>query len=672
MRRGSLLVLCSALAALAPSRATAFEAVVLPAGALGADGTREHTLQLFLVEGEALLTAFPTVKAARGAILEPPREAPDGGVLVRYRPPAVSAPASDTLSVSLRGASAKVTVPLEPAGRASLTIAVSPTPLLVEPGASAEVRITVRDPAGRPARAPLRLGASVGKISAPVESAPGDYRATFTPPDEKFPQVAILAVLSVADGAFAVATCPLAARVTLNGEGEPGARMEVTVDGRGFGPVEVPSSGRFALPLVVPPGGRAVGTSTDRMGNVTKREIDLQLPPFPRVLIAAVPPELPADGRARAQVVAFAVDARGRPEKRGPPPLHADRGTLAHEAPRSDGAALFSLTAPSSVAGGHVLLKAGTAQLKLPLHPAPPFSLEVTPPTEPLAAGSDAPLPVDVRIRDRGGAPVAGATVEARLTGGRVLGVEEVADAPGRYRVRVVPPRDPGRGTASLHVEVTGVRAGTPRRLTLHPARASAGQVAVEAWVDDDLGAPVPGVPVEIDAPGGPARLTTDRFGTARLERARPPARNFRITAQLPLLPGVTATLDHLAVGGRWFAVSALVGHGVVPTVEPPTPSSIDAQLPLRPAAPVDVRLFVEPATRGAPVRLRVQLLDASGKPAPGPLLYQASGGSLEVVRPLKGGAAELRFIAPRPGRYLVSVTDQKSRVTAFAEVVAP
>ena len=72
----------------------------------------------------------------------------------------------------------------------------------------------------------------------------------------------------------------------------------------------------------------------------------------------------------------------------------------------------------------------------------------------------------------------------------------------------------------------------------------------------------------------------------------------------------------------------------------------------------------------GEPARVRVALRGAAQ------LLYQASGGTLDVVKPAADGVAELRFTPPRdarPGsRYLISVTDAKTRVTAFVEVSVP
>ncbi|MGZ3438126.1 MAG: hypothetical protein ACXVDD_01335 [Polyangia bacterium] len=669
MRVVPSLVLGCMFAAAPSASAAPLDVVVVPAAPLAADGERAHLMRLYLLAGDALAPGVPTVRAARGAIVGAPVPASDGGVALRYRPPRVTQPGSDTLTVSLRGRERQLTIPLEPAGRVKLSLETPAGPLVAGRGPPTTLKLHVRDAAGRPARAALRVGASVGRVGALVEGAPGEYSFSYTPPDEKYPQVAIVGALSVADGAFAAAPIRLAARVTVQGEGEPGATLTIAVDGREFPPTIVGADGRFSVPLVVPPGGHATGHSVDKLGNQQRRDIDLALPPFPRLMLGAVPPTLPADGSARAEIVAFAVDARGNPERRAPPLLSASAGTLSPPIPRGDGSTIWTFTAPATIGNGAVTLRTGGASTAIALRPGPPRSIEVLT-REPLPAGLDAAVTVEVRLRDAEGSPVAGATLRAALAGGRVLGTSERGN--GLYTVELVPPRDAGRGSALLHVEVAGVAPGPPRRVTLHPApRASNGELVAEAWIDDDLGLPVPGARVELLAPGKSATVTADRYGTARLEFAAPGARSFRVTAQPSELPGVAAALDYLVVGGVVHAVGSVAGGGIVDAGEPPSFPSVDAPLPLRPAAPLDLRLSVEPARprAGQPVRVRIAVRGGSASQ----LLYEASAGTIELVRQPEKGNAELRFTPPadaRPGsRYLLSVTDAKTRVTAFTEV---
>jgi hypothetical protein len=240
----------------------------------------------------------------------------------------------------------------------------------------------------------------------------------------------------------------------------------------------------------------------------------------------------------------------------------------------------------------------------------------------------------------------------------------------------VIAPRDPGRERAALHVELGGLLPGPPRRVTLHPARAPKGKLAAEAWVDDDLGLPVPGAPLELTGPGGAATVVSDRYGAARLELAQPAARQFRVTAEVLRLPGLEAALDFVQVGGNVRAVPSLRGHGVLDGTDPPPGASLDVELPLRPAAPVELTISVEPRAvkPGEPARVRIRLATPEGRPAEGAILYQANAGRIDLVQQVKNGYAELRFVPPAaatPGaRYLVSVTETGSRVTAFVEVV--
>jgi hypothetical protein len=649
--------------------AAALEGALFPQAPLIADGTRVHLLRLYVLDRDRLAPGVPSLRAQKGAIVGAAAPVSDGGIALRYRPPRVTAPTTDTLTITLRAHKIELPIALEPAGTVRLQLDV-PAQMTLQKGATATVKLHARDAAGRPARVPLRVSASVGRVSLPRELEPGEYELTFTPPVERYPQTAILAALSVSDGAFAAATIRLAARVTVDGEGEPGARMQISVDGKPFPAVVIDEHGRFSVPLVVPPGGRALGVSVDKMGNEQRREIDLALPPFPRLVLSAVPPDLPADGRAQAEIVAFAVDPRGNPERRAPPPLAADAGTLSPPTTRGDGSATWTLTAPAGIGSGAVQLRAPGGELRVGLRPSVPRAIEVVT-KEPLSAGSDAPGSVEARVSDGAGTPVTGATLSAALAGGRVTGIRELGA--GRYEIALVPPRDPGKGTARLHVEVVAVPPGPPRRVTLHPLPPVDDKLQVEAWVDDDRGLPVPDARVDFALPDGKlARETTDRYGTARIAFRAPATPRLRVTAAAPELPGAVAALDLVSVAGALHSAGSVVGGGVVEAGDTPGFPAADAALPLTPGAPVELRVSVEPKfpLPGQPARVRVQLQGA------GQLLYQASGGTLELVKPPADGSAELRFTPPRDARrgqrYLISVTDARTRVTAFVEVAIP
>ncbi len=673
----SIVLMCVVVVAQV-AQAAPLDVVLFPAAPLAADGEKTHELRLYVVAGDALAPGVPTVRAARGAIMGAPAASRDGGVVVRYRPPRAAAPARDTLIVVLDGREARLPIALEPTGRLKLTLEAPEAPIILARDPKSKVKTTltlhVRDAAGRPAAAPLRVSASVGSVGPARETALGEYSIDYTPPEARYPEVAIVAASSVSDGAFVAAPLKLAAHVTVDGEGEPGASMKIAVDGQPPAATTIGADGRFSLPLIVPPGGHAVGVSVDALGNQQKRDIDLALPPFPRLLIAAVPAELPADGSAHAEVVAYAVDARGNPERSAPPELTADVGALSPPEARGDGSTAWIYTAPATLGSGAAQLRAPGADARVLLRAGRPKSLVVTVPKEPLSAGLDRPVTIEARLSDAAGAPVSGAELHATLAGGRVVGVHD--RGAGRYAIELLTPRDAGRGEAQLHVEVANVPPGPPRRVTLHWLPPVDERWSAEAWLDDDVGLPVPNAAIAMAAPSEHLQSDerTDRFGTARLRFAPATTRTARVTAEPAGLPGVGAALDLLVVGGVVHAVASVAGGGVVDgeaASSPPSFPSLDVALPLRPAAFADVRLSFEPQKPrvGQPVRVHVDLRVGD----PSQLLYQASSGSIEVVRPPGAGPGELRFIPPddtRPGaRYIISVTDAKTHVTAFTEI---
>jgi hypothetical protein len=175
---------------------------------------------------------------------------------------------------------------------------------------------------------------------------------------------------------------------------------------------------------------------------------------------------------------------------------------------------------------------------------------------------------------------------------------------------------------------------------------------------------------VAIETPGGERRATTDRFGTARAGFARPRERRFRVSAGAAPLGAARASLDLIALAdGRLLA-----GPEEGAAAGAPAEATAEAEIPLRPALPVDLRIRAEPhvVKPGGEARVRIEAL--SGALPAGKLLTEPCGGRLEVIR--RGGAGggiELRFTAPAKappgGRCLLSVTDPVTRVTAFTEV---
>ncbi len=636
---------------------------VVPADALIANG---QVVELALI-GDRVGAPLPSVRAELGTVLAVTALSTHS-LRVRYRTPTLDRPATEQLALS---SGARVPLPLRAAGRVTLQIHVTPSPLVLtaHPTGSANMMISVRDPAGQPAAAALRLGASIGHLSAPAQVAPGQYIAHYTPPADRYPQVALLVALSVTDGAFATAPLALAAPVRVDGHGQAGASMSILVNQRTFGPVTIDTDGTFALPIIVPPGGHAMGRSVDVAGNVVEREIDLHLPPFPRVLLSTVPAELPADGRSRAEVVAFSVDVQGRPAAGTRSALSTDGGTLGPPRSPSTGVLMWTLTAPQKRTGDRLRLRLADAHAEIALGAVPPFHVGIAA-GAPMVAGRATPDAAIVNVVDDSGSPVVGATLSAQLPGGKLLALHP--GAPGRYLLDLQAPRDAGTGHAELTVALERLRAGAPRRLTLHRAPSPAGTVAAEAWVDDDLGLPVSGIVVRFFADDGsskPTLVTADKFGTARFTAPLTSATALRsIRAELAELPGVLARLDFTSSG----AFASRAGFGLDGELSAWSGASATFELPIQPARPTDLTLVMTSDGASGRYVVDVKARDDQGEPFTGELIYESSGGTLSEEAPMSRGHVRLRFTPPGAGHFVVSVTDPHTRVSSFIEVDVP
>jgi hypothetical protein len=644
---------------------------LLPSSPLYADGQRVHLLKIIATEqfhrGNHKVSGL---RAERGTLFGTAEVASDGTTIVQYRPPKVAGFTRDHLRLVYDAKETAIELALMPPP-SPVHLAIEVAPLVSTKNTTTEVRIHVRDDAGRPARAALRLGASLGQIGPPMAVGLGEYVAIFARPQERYPEVAILAARSITDGAFAATSLSLPAKVTVNGEGEPGAQMTLFVDGRSFGPQTIDSAGRFSFPIQLPPGGRVTGVSIDRAGNRKKREINLGIPPFPRLFLSAFPSDLRAG--AAAQVVTFSVDGRGNPERTTAPVLLADAGTLSPSHPAGTGATIWSYTAPLQIGSGVVHLSASGVRASIRLRPGPPRQIEIRKPLEPLLTGSESTAEIEVAVHDAQGAPVDGARLMASLQGGRVR--EVVPKDGGKYLIRVEPPADPRPGTARLHVEVMGISPGAPRHLSLH--RASGTHFGIEAWVDDDLGTPIPDCEVALFSDENTRRQKTDHFGVARFE-APDPTGSFQYRAEVVGLPGVAAVFEGWKSDRHLVAVASHAGEGVDEITsasnDPPFDAALDVDLPLVPAAPIELRMEITDASRaGASTRIKVLLSGAVSVVKDAELLFASSGGQLSTVRTGVWGA-ELRFTPPKgatPGaRFTISATDAHSGVTTFTDVV--
>jgi hypothetical protein len=475
-------------------------------------------------------------------------------------------------------AAAAASAPLAAAGGPEVTLTPERPFIILGTDADATIDVEVTGP-GAEALAPTRTFATVGTLEAPRPTGvPGRFTARYLPPDDRFPEVALL-VVELGNGAQRLRGV---ARLALHGTTEmplrtsPLAQVTLRVGEQWFGPVTADKQGHVKIPIEVPPGLRfGTARAIDHNGNVKETEVDLQPAPWRRVLIVA-PPLLEVG--SFVEVAVLALDPVGAPAAPGRLSLHSTEG-LVHALGGGPGEARFLVEVPRRVGAGALALTAaaagtplGRAELAVPLVAARPRSLTLSPSLRRLVIGGGAQARVVISAHDQFGNPTSADRARATVDG-------EAADVrvtSGGLGILVVPPPPTydGKDRVVVEVELDDVRAaqdifltgGSPTALslTLHDVRLVAdGRRATElrARAFDRNGTPtlVPGLSWE--TPGGRlGAIRSPREGEYLAqfvpERAHAPHRELVAVTAGPSLRAV-ASLDvappplHVIVGAR-------------------------------------------------------------------------------------------------------------------------
>jgi hypothetical protein len=365
------------------------------------------------------------------------------------------------------------------------TIVLTPARSSLKLGVDSEVEVAI-DLAGPDADrfVPLRALATVGTIEPPRPLGPGRFAARYHPPADRFPQVALV-VVELGNGA---ARLHCATRIALEGSTvfpfhtEGRAQVTMRVADRQFGPVIADRQGHVEIPIDVPPGVRkAEARAVDRSGASRATEVDLQLPPFPRIIVLA-PAALEVG--SFAEIIVSALDENGAPARGDKLTLSASGG-LAHPLGGTPGEARFLFEAPVHVGTGAITLSAAApgatparAELGVPLHAAPPYRLAIGTSSKRLVVGDARSVTVSITARDRFANPISAANVFVRVDG-RPTPV--TVTPAGVATLSVVPPATyDGRESVSVDATLGDVVAtqslritgGPPVRLTLEASAA--------------------------------------------------------------------------------------------------------------------------------------------------------------------------------------------------------
>lgn len=178
----------------------------------------------------------------------------------------------------------------------------------------------------------LVASANVGDVQAVTPLTGGNYSAIYVPPTTPFPQVAIVSVWDKNNPSrtFGFFTIPLIGKVSypVNAQA-PGVTLVFKVGDQTFPPAVTDASGVARVPITVPPGvSHAEVELIQSTGARSTQKIDLQVPPFNRLALGALPEFLTADGQSKTKIRLFAVDGRGRPADGQNVQITATQGTV--------------------------------------------------------------------------------------------------------------------------------------------------------------------------------------------------------------------------------------------------------------------------------------------------------------------------------------------------------
>jgi hypothetical protein len=453
-----------------------------------------------------------------------------------------------------------------------LALRAQPATLLLGKDRTAALELEL----GAPGATPV-FAASAGKVVDVRPVGPGRFAATYLPPAEGYPQVALVA--AVAGGRAGWVALPLIGRGVAVARSTPGVAIRVTIGDASFGPVVAGPSGEARIAVIAPPGVRYA-----LQGD---QPLDLAVPETVHVHLAAEAPEVAADAEREVRVWAFAVLPGGAPRGGAPVEVatsHGWIGPLEEVAPGT-------FTGTWRLPPGRSEPVSATARLRDEPGASPP--LELRRPAGPAArialesgrpravAGEPDGVPVRVRVEDAAGNPV---EAQPWLQASRGTLSTPARTGPGTWEAGYAAPQDVGAGgTGEIVARVGAVEArlaietvsAEAARLVVEPAVASVvadgdAQVALRVRLLDRFGNPVadraaPAVATVLAAsvaaePAGPgAWLVRYRPARARadaVEQVAVRAGGFSETARLDVL----APERRLSLGGKAGLAASAAG----------------------------------------------------------------------------------------------------------------
>jgi hypothetical protein len=384
----------------------------------------------------------------------------------------------------------------------------------------------------------LQVLASRGEVGPVTRVSPGVFRATYVPPRQTYPQVAILA--AVAQGPRGVmdgwTVLPLWGQGVAEVRTRAGQPVSLRVGTKPYGPSKADAQGVARFSVEVPPGVHEAWFEG--------RRIDLGVPPLPLAQALAERRHLQADSEETVGVRIYTVTPEGKPHRRVGFSLVAPRGKVTAPVEVEPGVYVARWTVPPGPAGPLELTggvrgdRRGAFSVRVERKPGPARRFEMKVDRQELVAAEEARVGVEVSAWDAVGNPTRSTLrLESDLGGSVTLAERQ----PGQYAATLdVAPVFGGRrqlelrlfaegGAEPVLTHGVGLRPAVPARVEVRPLQAVfVGDGQREAtWriaVADRFGNPVPAPAPRVVHTGGTPAAPLEREPGVYEVRFVPPA----------------------------------------------------------------------------------------------------------------------------------------------------
>jgi opacity protein-like surface antigen len=247
------------------------------------------------------------------------------------------------------------------------------------------------------------LQVNVGTVSELREGPDGRLHATYEPPTDKFPHIAIVTAMTLGGSLIDWTTIALLGTPQVKATTDPSAMVRARVGTLFFGPFHADASGQTNIDVLAPPGETAAEIlATDARGEHALR-LPLGAPPFDHAFAVCVPD----DERA----FLFAVDDAGEAKPGLAYRITSSRGAAGRPVATSAGAYEWRLDIPEDAVRGQPIAVEATvggdkkrygAKCSCPALGEPPTGIDLRLDPPAYVAGSGRPVEIVATLRYAG------------------------------------------------------------------------------------------------------------------------------------------------------------------------------------------------------------------------------------------------------------------------------